>query len=147
MEQFQKYFYTDDMMYYTGYLDNYTPDIDENSDNGLFQYAIVNEEQKLIGYLAYRVDWYSSSAYNFGLFSFDRGNPIVGRALLCELNKLINNYKLHRIEFRMIGGNPVEEHYDKFCEKYNGTKYILKDVFKDRHGKYRDSIIYEIILS
>ena len=53
--------------------------------------------------------------------------------------------KFHRIEWRMISENPVEKSYDKFCAKHNGTKHILKDVFKDRNCKYRDYIIYEII--
>ena len=45
----------------------------------------------------------------------------------------------------MIGGNPVEKHYDKFCEKYNGTKHVLKDAIKDKFGKYHNDVIYEII--
>ena len=45
----------------------------------------------------------------------------------------------------MVGGNPIEKHYDKFCFNHNGTKHILKDAFKDKYGKYHDDIIYEII--
>ena len=62
-----------------------------------------------------------------------------------EMEKLVNVYNLHRIEWRMIGGNPIEKHYDKFCKKYNGKKHVLTDVFKDRYGNYHDDIIYEII--
>lgn len=51
----------------------------------------------------------------------------------------------HRIEWRMVGGNPVEKHYDKFCQKYRGKKYVLTDVLKDRCGKYHNDVIYEII--
>lgn len=47
----------------------------------------------------------------------------------------------------MTGGNPVEKHYDKFCQKYHGEKLILKDVLKDRYGKYHNDVIYEIIFS
>ena len=53
--------------------------------------------------------------------------------------------QLHKIEWRMVGGNPVEKHYDKFCFKHNGKKHILKDSIKDADGNYRDDIIYEII--
>ena len=45
----------------------------------------------------------------------------------------------------MVGGNPVEKHYDKFCKKYHGKKFVLTDAIKDRCGKYHDDIIYEII--
>lgn len=145
LENFKKYYYTEDMMYETGGLNNWLPNIKEETETGRFQYAIVNSEDKLLGYLDYQVDWYSSCAHNFGLISFIRGNPIVGKDLFDELKKLMYEYKLHRIEWRMVGGNPIEKHYDKFCEKFNGTKHILKDVIKDKYGKYHDDIIYEII--
>ena len=138
----QEYFYTDDMMYETGCLDNWCPDISEMPDEGTFQFAIVHNE-KLIGYLSYRVDWYSSKAYNFGLFSFDRGNVMVGKEVFNKMEELVN--RLHRVEWRMVGGNPAERGYDSFCKRHNGTKHILKDAIKDRNGNYRDDVIYEIV--
>ena len=144
-KNFKKYYYTDDMMYETGYLDNWNPEIHENPDACTYQYAIVDSNEKLIGYLAYTIDWYSSNAYSFGLISFDRGNPIIGRDLFNEMEKLIHEYKLHRIEWRVVSGNPVKKHYDKFCKKYNGKKFVLTDVFKDRYGNYHNDVIYEII--
>lgn len=144
-QEFKKFYYTDDMMFETGYLDNFVPDIAENPDACTMQYAIINKEGKCIGYLAYTIDWYSSSAYNFGLFSFDRGNVIIGRDLFNEMEKLIHEYKLHRIEWKVISGNPVKRSYDKFCEKYHGRVLEMRDVFKDRHGNYRNSYTYEII--
>lgn len=145
-EGFGSVFYTDDMMYEVGGIIDFIPDIQTNPNAGYFQYAVVNAEQSLIGYFSYTIDWYSSCAYNFGLISFEKGNPIVGRDVYAELQRLIDTYHLHRIEWRMVGGNPIEKHYDKFCRKYNGTKHVFRDVFKDKTGKYRDSIIYEILL-
>lgn len=145
VENFKRYFYTDDMMYETGNaFENWIPEISEDVSQELFQFAIMSND-KLIGFLSYRIDFYSSCAYNFGLISFDRGNPIIGIDLYGELLKMIEEYHLHRIEFRMIGGNPVERSYDAFCKKYNGTKHVLKDVFKDKCGKYHDNVIYEIL--
>lgn len=146
IENFRRYFYTDDMMYETGGMYNWLPDISDKPEDGRFQFAIVNSEDKLLGYLGYTIDWYSSCAHSFGIMSFDRGNPIVGRDLFKELEKMINDYHLHRIEWRMVGGNPVEKSYNRFCAKYGGTKHVLKDSFKDKLGKYHDDIIYEIIL-
>ena len=70
---------------------------------------------------------------------------MIGKALFEVMDSLIHKLKLHRIEWFMVSGNPVERHYDKFCEKYNGRKIVLKDTFKDRRGEYHDSITYEII--
>lgn len=143
---FKKYYYTDDMMFETGCMCNWLPDIPEDDEGYKHSYAIVDKEENLIGYIGYTIDWYSKSAYNFGLFSFDRGNPIIGYAINEVMETLIKKYHMHRIEWRMIGGNPVEKHYDKFCKLYNGRKIELKDVFKDREGNYHNDYIYEIIL-
>ena len=143
-KRFLEYNYSEDIIYYTGYLGNSIPTIEENSDGSLYQYAIV-DNGNLIGYFTYSVDWYSSCAHQFGLFAFDRNNRTIGLDVYRELKKIINGYHIHRLEWRMIGGNPVEKHYDNFCEKLHGKKFILTDVVKDRFGKYHDDIIYEII--
>ena len=138
----QKYFYTDDMMFETGCMSNWIPDIVDCPNESTFQYAIVHNDI-LIGYLGYTVDWYSSKVYNFGLFSFDRGNPLIGKEVFNKLEEL--TYKFHRIEWRMVGGNPAERGYDSFLKRHNGKKHILKDAIKDKDGNYRDDVIYEIV--
>lgn len=142
--EFQKRFYTDDMLFETGSLNNWIPNISVAPDGETYEFAIV-DNNKLIGYLSYYINWYSSCAAQFGLMSFDKGNPVIGLALRQTMNKLLYDYKLHRIEFRMVGGNPVERHYDKFCKRFGGTKHVLKDAIKDRYGNYHDDVIYEII--
>lgn len=141
-EEFQKYYYTTDMMYETGCMENWTPNIAECPEGSQFQYAIVDNNEKLIGYFAYEVDWYVSKAYNFGLFSFDRGNPLVGKDVFNKLEELVNT--LHRVEWRAVGGNPACREYDRFIKKHNGTKHALKDSIKDKNG-YHDDFIYEIV--
>ena len=143
-KRFKKYSYSEDMINYTGYLGYSTPIIAEENDGSLYQYAIVDND-RLIGFFTYQINWYASCAHCFGLFSFDRNNSIIGRDVYRELQKIINNYHIHRIEWRMVGGNPVEKHYDRFCKKYNGKKFVLTDAIKDRCGKYHNDVIYEII--
>ena len=146
IRKMQERFYTDDMMYETGGIDNWTPCIADCPDETTFQYAVVKDDE-VIGYIGFKIDWYVSCAYNFGMISFDKGNVSFGMALDKVMNMLINDFHLHRIEWRMVGGNPVERSYDRFCEKYHGTKHVLQDVIRDKYGKYHDSIIYEIILN
>lgn len=145
-KELTKHNYTEDMIYYTGYLGHSLINIAENNDGDLYQYAIV-ENDKLIGYFTYHVNWYASCVSRFGLFAFDRNNRTIGIDIYKELKKLINDYHIHRIEWYMISGNPVERHYDKFCKKYNGRKFVLTDAVKDRYGKYHNSVIYEILLN
>lgn len=140
-----EYKYTNDMMYYSGWLGDSIPNIDDDSeDNCTVQYAIVDGDN-LIGYFTYMMDWYTSCASCFGLFSFDRGNKIIGLDVRREMEKIIKEYNVHRISWSMVSGNPVERHYDRFCDKYGGKKFVLTDAIRDRAGNYHDDVIYEII--
>lgn len=85
----------------------------------------------------------TESVYNFGLYSFDKGNPLIGYDLFTEMERLVSLY--HRVEWRMIGGNPVKKHYDRFCKKHGGNVVRLHDVCKDPLGHYVDEYIYEIV--
>lgn len=58
-KEFQKYYYTTDMLYETGCMCNWSPEIAECPNESQFQYAIVDKNEKLIGYLGYSVDWYA----------------------------------------------------------------------------------------
>lgn len=144
--EFKKLQYTNDMFLETASLCTWIPDISEECRDDCYQYAIMDKD-KLIGYLNYRVDWYASQADSFGLISFDKGNPIVGLDVHRKMKELLEDYKLHRISWRMVGGNPAERSYDRFCKKYGGKKFILTDALKDRFGNYHDDVIYEIINS
>lgn len=141
----KEYFYTNDMMYYIGGTDSYLISIADNGKDGRYQYAVVGNRNNLIGYIDYTLDRYSSCAYNFGAFSFNRENPIMGKELYDLLEQLVTN--LHRVEFRAISGNPAIKGYDNFLKRHLdiGKKYILSDVFKDTNGKYHDNYIYEFI--
>lgn len=145
--EFKKKYYSEEMFYYTGALDNSLPNISDCPGESTFQYAIVDEKnEKLLGYVAYTIDWYTSCAYNFGLMSFDEGNPLIGKALYEIFQKILPEKKIHRVEYRMISGNPIQRNYDKFCESFNGNKYVLHDILKDSKGIYRDEYIYELFL-
>jgi hypothetical protein len=139
-EAFAKEIYTDDYFYYTGYAHGHElPNI--VIEDNLYQWAIVDEKEKLIGYMAYRIS--GDCAYNFGLYSFDKGNLIVGRDLFAKMEELVQQY--HRIEWHVVGGNHVKRSYDNFCKRHNGYCVRLHDVCKDNCGNYHDEYIYEII--
>ena len=142
IKKFQERYYTEDLMLESGCLENFYPNIVDCPDDRTYQYAIMDGD-KLIGYFAYTIELYASNVHQFGLISFDKGNVTIGKDVFTELEKLIKTY--HRIEWRMVGGNHVERSYDRFCERYNGTKHVFKDVMKDRQGNYRDNVVYEII--
>ena len=45
---------------------------------------------------------------NFGLMAFDSNNKRIGLDVYKQIKKLIFEYNVHRIEYCMISGNPVE---------------------------------------
>lgn len=144
-KEFARLLYTDEYFYYQGgHYTNTVPEIaNQEYKYGLIEYAIVDSHENLLGYLGYFVDTETDTANSFGIVSFSKGNGLIGKDLFEELETLVQRHR--RVEWRMYGGNPVENHYDKFCEKHGGNKVVLHDVIKDKYGEYHDEIIYEII--
>ena len=73
----KQFFYSDKAFYYNGCPMTAPINVaDEDEYGELFQYAIINKDI-LVGYLSYRIRWYDSCAYAFGLFGFqDKPNPV-----------------------------------------------------------------------
>ena len=140
--KFTEHLYTTDYFYYCGYYcGSSLPKIAEEDD--LYQYAIVDKSDNVIGFLTYRISDYSDTVQSFGLFSFDKGNPILGIDVFHKLEELIKTH--HRVEWHVVGSNPVKRHYDKFCKRHNGYIHHFCETTKDEKGNYIDSYTYEII--
>ncbi len=143
LKKFSEDIYTERYRFYSGYTYGFELPTIEVKDNH-YQFAILEDvSERLIGYLAFSIDTYTNSVYNFGLYSFDEGNITVIWDTYKMLERLIKKH--HRIEWRCIGGNHAERGYDHFCKKHNGIKHILHDATKDADGNYVNVFIYEII--
>lgn len=158
-QEFQEIQYSDKYLWYTGSIDNY--DIEVKTEGDKFAFAIVDKSDELygdivIGYISFRVDWYCSMAYNFSLIKFDITEDSLCSTLIManairEVIRMIESFKLHRIDFRCVSGNPAEKKYDKIirricCEgKYDGLGHRFRDNIRDYRGEYHDTIMYELI--
>lgn len=158
-KQFKAIQYTDKYLWYTGSIDNY--DLEVKTEGDKFAFAIVepfhNQYCKtdyfLLGYISFRVDWYCGMAYNFGLIRFEqskKATKVMANAIR-EVIRMVDSFNLHRIDFRCVSGNPAEQKYDKIVDKildkgvYDCYMPTFKDNIKDTHGKYHDTICYELI--
>lgn len=145
IKAFSRTLYTEKYLWYEGSIENYEREITEEADK--FQFAIVDEGQ-LIGFISFRVDWYCSCAYNFGLIKFVDNLPAMVSAIR-EVIRMIKGFNLHRIDFRCVGGNPAEDKYDRlalgFFGKYSFHKVRFRDNIKDTKGNYHDTVMYELI--
>jgi len=150
---FDRLRYSDKMLYYNGCIcDGRFYCIGENDDTlGRFQYAIVDNADKLVGYIGYTIDYYSNGAYNFGLISLaDTPSSAITSAIL-QVMKDLQDQNIHRIEFRAISNNPAVRFYDSILNRISRDaltscrKLVNIHVFKDRRGNFQDSYTYEII--
>ena len=150
--------YTDKLMWYDGCIDNFRHELTDESDK--YHFAIV-ENNTLLGYISFRVDWYCSMAYNFGLMSFideytddndfygcKSTKPVIFKAIR-EVIRMVESFNLHRIDWRCVSGNPAERGYlgilKHFEDKYDIARGVFRDNMKDRHGNYHDTIMFEMI--
>lgn len=138
---FAEHLYDDDMFLYNGYpYCNQIPDLTLRENE--YKWAIVDKNNNAIGYFCYYINNHCNSACAFGLYSFKR-DSIIGLDVNRKMKELVKNY--HRVEWRMIGDNPVEKHYDRFCSRNHGRKVVLRDAVKSPTGEYRNEYIYEIV--
>lgn len=138
---FAEKIYTEDFFYYVGYPQYFEiPEIKVREND--YQWAILDDD-KVIGYFAYRIELYTDNVYSFGLISFDKGNIKLARDVYNKLTELINKH--HRVEWRAIQGNPAIRGYTRFCKKYNGCILTYRDAVKDTDGNYRNEYVFEVV--
>ena len=138
---FSKEIYTEEFMLYSGWPFDFTlPTIDDSAYH--YRWAVV-DEGKVIGYFAYEYWAIPDCMTNFGLYSFDRGNPKVGLDVFRKMDELVEKH--HRVSWIVLSNNPVVRHYDKFCERHNGRKVVLHDYTKSLSDEFIDQYIYEIV--
>lgn len=138
--------YTDDYFYYCGRICHSPIDTDEvAASSDVFQWAVLSAGLKVIGYISYCVDWYASSVNDIGILSFDKGSLDFGIAVKQVLDLIHKEYDVQRIEFSCILDNPARPHYDRYCERHEGSRYVLHSATRDEYGKYHDMVIYEIL--
>lgn len=135
----------DNSMFLFGHTFDFENEFSTNNIyNGEYQWAIVDKDDKVIGYFRYHVDMINDTVNRFKLITF-KTDSITCIDVYKMMKKLIKTH--HRIEWQMVEGNPVKPHYDRFCKRHNGKRFKLHNVIKDPYGYYHDMYIYEILRS
>lgn len=111
--------------------------------NGLYQWAIVDDKDNLIGYLSYQIEFTIDTVSHFEVYTFDEENPLVAKDSFEKMGELVRDHR--RIEWGIVDNDRLKIHYDQLCEKYNGNCVRLHQKARDVHGAYHDAYIYEII--
>lgn len=142
--------YSEAMLFYNGCIENYEWTMKE--EDGRYQYAIVNQEDNVVvGYISYRVDYYAHQVCNFGLICLNQNSKYkMTMALgIAKVVEEILSMKPRRIEFRYVADNKAGKGYQKIVKGaaggYHKNLVQLTGYMRDRYGEYHNLMICELI--
>ena len=146
--KFRMIAYTERMFWFSGNQDYFVPNLSDEQEPGEYRYVCVSKDcTQIYGYLTFHINFETRTLDKISCIRFtDDGRITFNRDVLNKVNEAIDSMNLHRVEFWMIGGNPVLPAYQKFVKSKGGREVVLKDVSVDKYGKYHDTHIFEIIL-
>lgn len=111
-----------------------------------FQFASVDKDDNLIGYISYNVDRSINGVNDFGIINFSDNLYGFGKDIVSMIRDIFLKYNFDRMEWWVVVGNPIESTYDKLCQKYGGRIIgTFKRNTKLIDNTICDSKIYEIL--
>lgn len=117
-----------------------------NNDYQKRAFAVLDNNDELLGYISYSVDNELRIAQWFGAINFSDDKITFGKALRQVIEDCFLKFGLEIVEWKVICGNPIEKSYDRMCEKLGGHIVgIQHRRAVDMAGNVHDSKTYEII--
>lgn len=116
------------------------------SDNWqTLQCISTDKENNIIGFIEADIDRNIESVSSLQIINFYDINITFSRDLYEFLINLFKKYKFKKINFCVICGNPIENMYDKYINKYGGRIVgVKKEHVKLHDGEICDLKMYEI---
>lgn len=102
----------------------------------------------VIGYIGYTINRADlDEAYSLNIINFEeRPSVTFARDLGKALTDIFEKYKLRKLSFTVVIGNPIEKSYDKMCELYGGRIVgIKKKQVRLIDGELYDEKLYEVL--
>lgn len=124
-----------------------TDQINIREDNyNWHQFVSVDNQDKVIGYIAYAVDWAAMNADRFGIISFDKGNALFAKDVYTAICDLFEKYHMNRVGWYAIADNPAIRGYRNFIKKHGGREcgHYRQNV-KLQDGLLHDGVSFEIL--
>ena len=123
---------------------SYFSDLEMNDDSHYYFVSCVND--KVVGFLSYRINRAVNSVSQFGAISFEIGNPVFARDIVQAIDDIFHKYHFNRLEWYCIDGNPVADYYLKFAKEHGGTVMAVEhECVRTLDGDIRGSIGFEIL--
>lgn len=148
MEKFYHIFYDKKYMYYTGETGLSLPKLPKNNIDS-HNFVCIDRNNKVIGYLAYRIDMLCMCIRDISIINFtDKNSILFIKDIFEQIIRLFKYHNINKIEFFAFADNPAYPNYKKFVEKLGGQVcgiYHQTAVLAD--GKFHDGVFLEILMN
>lgn len=144
IRKMQETWYNEEYKYYYD-QEPMIPDFPQRPD-GFRQFASVDSDGNVIGYLSYRYNSSTSRCYNFGIISFDKGNYEFVKDVIQMINDIFIKFGMNSMEFMCFARNTaVLRSYRNFIKNYGGKEVgTLRDCTKSFDNKLCDVVLFEV---
>lgn len=142
-EKMEKTWYDERYQYYYDSMPG-NPDFPHQPEKTR-QFASVDDDGNVIGYMSYSFNLATRRAMNFGIISFDLGNPLFARDVRQMIAECFFKFHLHSIEWFCFEENPALKGYRKFIKRYGGREIgTLRNVAFAADGQIHNAVLFEI---
>lgn len=110
------------------------------------QFASLDSEGHVIGYIAYGIDRSNEYVYALNIINFTDNRIVFGMDCGQALRDIFEKFHFRKVNFSVVVGNPIEKSYDKIIRRYGGAVcgYQRQNV-KLIDGRFYDEKLYEIL--
>lgn len=142
---FRKIWFDDKYKFYN--FDRYYADVEICTNTWeSHQFVSVDGEGNVIGYIGYTINRQTLNANNLEIINFTDDIYTFGSDMKKAFKDIFEKFRLHKLSFSVVVGNPIESQYDRLIEKYGGRIVgIQKAQTKLIDNKYYDVKLYEIL--
>lgn len=89
-------------------------------------FAVLNDDNNLIGFISYYCKYNVRLAYAFSAINFSDDKKTFALALMQVISDCFLKFGFETIEWSCVCGNPIEKKYDRICEKIGGRILCIK---------------------
>ena len=134
-------------IFYSGWTGNSLPNLPDNNYDS-HHFVSVDDNNNVVGYVSYSINWLAMSASDFGIISFKKGNIMFAKDVYKVICDLFDVYNMNRISWVAYADNPAIRGYRNFIKKHGGRECgYRRQVAKLQDGKLHDSVEFEILAS
>lgn len=146
VDLFRSVWFKDRYKYWT--CSNFNEDYKVNTSTWVNHEFVSIRNGRVIGYIGYSIDRADlDSAYALNIINFEeRPSVTFARDLGNALTDIFEKYKLRKLSFSVVIGNPIEKSYDKMCNMYGGRIVgVKKKHVRLIDGELYDEKLYEVL--